>query len=189
MVSDKRQSLISEIKQYQSEFEAEETFKTRILQLLQTYPNCFERSLLLGHVTASAWVLNHSKNAVLLLHHAKLNKWLQPGGHADGNEDVRQVALKEAEEETGISGFEMGVNQIFDIDIHTIPKRKSVPEHEHFDIRFMLIAPKGAVPSINHESNAMEWVPIDELEKRVQNEPSLFRMYLKTNRIFVDSAI
>lgn len=179
MVSELRQQLISGIENYKTGYETELGFVPRFLHLLKTYPNCFERSLLLGHITASAWILNHEKGAVLLLHHAKLNKWLQPGGHADGDEDVRAVALKEAEEETGITGFEMANDQIYDLDIHTIPERKGVPEHEHFDVRFMLIAPKGAKVEINHESNAMEWVPLQQIEERVAHEPSLLRMYAK----------
>lgn len=181
MVSKLRELLISEIQNYQSEFTEEQSFKLRFLDLLQ-HEDCFSRSMLTGHITASAWILNHEQNAVLLLHHAKLNKWLQPGGHADGDENVRHVAMKEAEEETGIEGFKFLENQFFDLDIHLIPARKEVQAHEHFDIRFMLIAPANAKPIANHESNSIEWVAFEELPTRIGQEESLLRMYAKTKK-------
>ena len=76
-----------------------------MLELL-TYKNCFERSLLHGHFTASVWVINESKDKALFTHHAKLNCWLQLGGHADGNEDLRIVAMQECQEESGLSDFQ-----------------------------------------------------------------------------------
>lgn len=181
MASELRQKLISEIKTYHSDFAAEEAYKMRFLDLLK-HEHCFDRSLFSGHITASAWIINHECTAVMLLHHAKLNKWLQPGGHADGEEDVRKVALKEAEEETGIKGFEFIQPEIFDLDIHTIPERKEVAEHEHFDIRFLLKAPKGAEPLANHESNSVEWVPLQKLPSMIANEGSLIRMYAKSEK-------
>ena len=181
MASELRQKLISEIKTYQSDFLEEEAYKLRFLDLLE-HENCFNRSLLTGHITASAWILNHESTAVILLHHAKLNKWLQTGGHADGDEDVRKVALKEAEEETGIKGFEFLLSKIFDLDIHTIPERKGVAEHEHFDIRFLLKAPANTKPIANHESNQIEWIPFEKLPSMIIQEGSLLRMYAKTKK-------
>ncbi|WP_339607228.1 NUDIX hydrolase [uncultured Roseivirga sp.] len=177
-----REKLLTEIKEYQSEYKEEQAFKPRFESLLSNYENCFERSLLMGHITASAWILNHKRDSILLLHHAKLNKWLQPGGHADGDENVRAVALKEAEEETGISDFVFASNQIFDLDIHTIPERKGVPEHEHYDVRFLLVAPERAVPQLNHESNDLKWIHFSNLKEKISHEPSLVRMYAKTKQ-------
>ena len=186
MGSNHRERLIQEIFNFQSEYSEEQAFKPKFESLLSNYQNCFERGLLLGHITASSWILNYEQNAVLLLHHTKLNKWLQPGGHADGDDDVRSVALKEAEEETGISGFIFSSNEIFDLDIHTIPERKGVPEHEHYDIRFLLISPEGAIPQRNHESNNLKWIPIEQLYQYVNHEASLLRMYNKTGKILAE---
>ena len=186
MDSNKREELIQEIVNYQSEYSEEQAFKLRFESLLRNYQNCFERSLLTGHITASAWIVNHDYSAVLLLHHAKLNKWLQPGGHADGDTDVRAVALKEAEEETGITGFNLVSNHIFDLDIHVIPERKGIPKHEHFDVRFLLVAPKDAIPQQNHESNDLKWISIAKLHQYISHEASLLRMYDKTKKILAE---
>ena len=181
MASDLRQKLITEIQLYQSDFLEEEAYKLRFLDLLN-HQDCFHRSLLTRHITASAWIINQESNAVILLHHAKLNKWLQPGGHADGDEDVRNVALKEAEEETGIKGFEFIQSKIFDLDIHTIPKRNEIAEHEHFDIRFLFKAPANAKPISNHESNQIDWISFVKLPQMINHESSLLRTYSKTQK-------
>ena len=122
----KRQQLKEELLAFESEFSAELAFRGRMIKLL-SYTNCFERSLLHGHFTASAWVVDKDFKFALLTHHAKLERWLQLGGHADGIEDLRVVAQKELEEESGLSGSRFYSNEIFDIDIHTIPERKGVP--------------------------------------------------------------
>jgi 8-oxo-dGTP pyrophosphatase MutT (NUDIX family) len=181
MVSKLREQLLLELLNYQSDFPEELVFRDRLLDLLQK-EDCFSRSLLTGHITASAWVLDDKRSSIILLHHAKLNRWLQPGGHADGEEDVRQVAIKEATEETGISGLKFLKNEIFDLDIHTIPERKGVPEHGHYDIRFLFIAPKGAEPAVNHESNQIEWVTFENLKANVSVESSLLRMLDKSKK-------
>jgi 8-oxo-dGTP pyrophosphatase MutT (NUDIX family) len=181
MAFELRQKLISEIQIYQSDFSEEEAYKMRFLDLLKL-EDCFHRSLLTGHITASSWIVNEECTAVILLHHAKLNKWLQPGGHADGDEDVRNVALKEAEEETGIEGFEFIQSKIFDLDIHTIPERKGIAEHEHFDIRFLLKAPEHAKLIANHESNQIDWISFVKLPAMISLESSLLRMNAKTQK-------
>lgn len=153
----------------------ETSFVSQFEELLR-YPNCYERSLLSGHLTASCWVLNHDHSQVLMLHHAKLNKWLQPGGHADGDENLLRVAQKELDEETGLTDYSLVSEEIFDIDIHDIPERKGVPAHKHYDIRFVFRASRSSSITKNHESNALEWVELSE----VPNEPSLQRMVAKT---------
>ena len=129
-----RQNLIKRISFYTTPFPEEEKFISLFLELLKS-DRCFHRDFLPGHVTGSAWIVNKDRTKVLLVHHAKLNRWLQPGGHADGEEDVLNVAHREAEEETGVKKFTVLQNSIFDLDIHTIPARKDFPKHQHYDIR------------------------------------------------------
>lgn len=174
-----REWLRSEVEKYQTDYLEEEKYKGRFLDLL-FFDNCFERSLLSGHITASAWVLTSDHKQVALLHHKKLDRWLQPGGHADGDENVQRVALKELEEETGITDVTQIGDSFFDIDIHRIPKRKEVPEHEHFDIRFAFEANKPEQLRKNEESNEVAWIAIDGLEKFVGNDASVLRMKEKT---------
>src|SRR5687768_14738782 len=96
-----RQSLIASLTDYQTLYSEESAFREQFLELLQ-HPRCFHRDHLPGHITGSAWIIDDTGKFVLLTHHAKLNRWLQPGGHADGDENVVRVALRETEEETGL---------------------------------------------------------------------------------------
>ena len=172
-------SLNSLLHNYHSQFPEEQAFKARFYALLDE-PYCFERKNLKGHFTASCWVTDPVKKQVLLLRHAKLNRWLQPGGHADGNTDLLMVAMKELQEETGISNPLKVSPEIFDLDIHAIPQRKTVPEHEHFDVRFHFIADSGISLKINEESTALQWVPLDKVAQITNYERSFERMVYKT---------
>ena len=174
-----RNELISQLSSYSSIFQYERALIPRFLSLLK-YPNCFERSLLFGHVTASAWITDAARTKVLLLHHAKLDRWLQPGGHADGEENVSKVAIKEMTEETGLKNFHFAHPSFFDLDINIIPQRKEVHEHEHYDFRFHFIAVDPSEIVKNNESLELKWVTLDNVSKLVGNEQSIMRMLEKT---------
>jgi len=174
-----RQRLIEQLNSYSTVYSEEALAVPRFLSLL-TYPNCFDRSLLFGHVTASAWITDESREKVLLMHHAKLNRWLQPGGHADGLEDVIAVATKEMTEETGIVNYQLAKKDIFDLDIHTIPQRKDVPEHKHYDFRYHFIAVNPSEIVKNNESLELRWVKLEDIPQLVENEQSILRMLEKT---------
>ncbi|MEL6560039.1 MAG: NUDIX hydrolase [Bacteroidota bacterium] len=178
----KHLSLTTLIHHYQTEFEEEVNFIDRFKALLQE-DYCFERKNLKAHFTGSCWVTNSQLDKVLLLHHAKLDRWLQPGGHADGDQNLLSVAMKELSEETGISTFENNPDSLFDIDIHTIPERKNVPEHEHFDARFHFIVDEGLNLEINSESNALKWISINDVIEMTNYEKSFERMVRKTKEL------
>lgn len=144
-----------------------------------------------GHLTGSAFIVDGSPafDRILLVHHTKLDRWLQPGGHGeDGETDPFDVALREAREETGISSLDPrnplprsrdpepgargpGFRALgsgswvrpfpFDLDVHVIPARKSEPEHRHLDIRYLFVAPPDAVPVAGEESGEIRWFPLD----------------------------
>lgn len=154
-------------------------FVTQFLELLQA-PRSFHRDHLPGHITASAWIVDESKTHALLVHHAKLNKWLQPGGHADGDENVVNVATREVNEETGLTNLTLLVPEIFDLDIHPIPARKDFPEHLHYDIRFAFIASQQEQLKISDESHDLKWVRLTKVPDLTQNNPSILRMVRKT---------
>jgi len=143
-----------------------------------TEKECFSRELAIGHITGSAWVVNADGSEVLLTHHRKLDRWLQLGGHADGDPDILSVAMKEAEEESGLVGFTHLGPGIFDIDIHPIPARKHDPEHLHYDVRYVLRANGSLDYTVSDESHDLSWVKLDDVET-LTTEPSMMRMVAK----------
>ena len=160
--------------------EKETIYQTQMLELLSEGKIAFERKREAGHFTSSAWVLDPSSKTVLLILHSKIGKWLQPGGHADGNQDLLEVAKKELMEETGVNAVELLKTTIFDLDIHTIPAHKGIPEHLHYDLRFIFRGNSQASLEINHESKDIQWVPLDEIPKLVGNDDSICRMVEKS---------
>ena len=146
------------------------------------HPDCFERSCEPGHVTASSWIVSHDRRNFLLTHHRKLGRWLQLGGHADGDSDVLQVALREAREESGMQQFECVAAAdglpLLDLDVHPIPARPGEPAHLHFDVRFLLLAKPDQPLRISHESTDLQWFPQDRLAE-LAGEESLARLARK----------
>lgn len=162
------------ILQYITLYPSEETTAARYLALLD-HPDAFQRTHLPGHITGSAFIVSGDFRQTLLVHHAKLNRWLQPGGHADGDTNVIGVALREAEEETGITRLELLSPTIYDLDIHPIPARKDFPAHDHYDIRYLIKASTLDIITVSEESHDVRWVDLAELE-RYNTEPSLLRL-------------
>ncbi len=148
-----RKNLLSLLANYRKQHSSEAFAIDQYIAFVQTNANCFERSLLSGHVTGSAWLVNLDRKQVLLTHHKKLNCWLQLGGHADGDSDILAVALREAEEESGLVDIELASRGIFDIDIHVIPAGKNEPEHLHYDLRFAFRATGNQEYVLSEESN------------------------------------
>ena len=171
--------LLQFLQQYKPTSAKEERDKIRMIELLAK-PDCFHRTCLPGHFTASAWIQNMTGSKALMTHHRKLGRWLQLGGHADGTPDLHSVALREAEEESGLSGFEFASDHIFDIDIHAIPPRKNEPEHLHFDVRFLLKIDE-LPPIISKESLNLRWVPVQEIESLTTSE-SVLRLVRKSTK-------
>lgn len=182
-----RQNLIETLKVYKAYTEEERAYQVRMLNLLTQESGCFHRSLLHGHITGSAWIINPIGNQVLLLHHRKLDKWLQPGGHADGEENILMVAEREAREETGLNSIRIMQTGFFDLDIHTIPARKEEPEHFHYDIRFLFSASTEEPLQQNRESKGLAWVPLEEVPERTCKNSSISRMVDKTRELLAAS--
>ncbi|MBX7143612.1 MAG: NUDIX hydrolase [Oligoflexia bacterium] len=146
---------------------------------IEKHENCFERALGVGHVTGSSWLLDLTAESVLLTHHRKLGKWVQLGGHADGDSDVAAVALREATEESGLNGIRLVSSEIFDLDIHEIPARGVEPTHLHFDVRFLMQVTNSDPYAVSAESLDLAWIPVVQLCQENVDQ-SLRRMALKT---------
>ncbi len=150
--------------------------RERFLRFVEQEPGCLCRSLApLGHVTASAWIVDAGGERVLLTHHRKLEKWIQPGGHADGDPDLPGVALREAWEETGLRDLALLERVPFDLDIHEIPGYLGEAGHLHYDVRFLLRARGSELFRVSRESLDLAWVGLDEIS-RYTRERSVLRM-------------
>lgn len=118
---------------------ARSQYRTEVLAFCAEHGDALHRSCLEGHLTGSAFVVDPDSKSVLLIHHRKLGRWLQPGGHADGQGNLALVALSEVREETGLDRLNI-LLPAFDIDVHAIPARPGEPEHLHLDLRFVVVA-------------------------------------------------
>jgi 8-oxo-dGTP pyrophosphatase MutT (NUDIX family) len=131
-----------------------------MLRFLAIHPDALDRTCPPGHLTGSAMVVDPASRRFLLMLHAKLGRWFQPGGHADGDGALPRVALREATEETGVAGLTL-VTPAIDLDVHAVPPPHG--PHLHLDVRYLAVAPPGAVPRRNHESHDLRWVAYDQL--------------------------
>ncbi|OIN57441.1 NUDIX hydrolase [Arsenicibacter rosenii] len=175
-----REPLLTLLRHYEPFDENERAMWQETLSFVEQHPDCFERSLLTGHVTGSAWIVSPDRSQAVLIHHRKLDRWFQPGGHCDGDPDVAAVAMKEAGEETGLRSIRLVSPAIFDIDVHPIPAKGAVPAHLHYDIRFLLEADPDEAFQDSDETNDVKWVKFGEMADFTDSE-SILRMIRKKN--------
>lgn len=173
-------SLTKDLEKYIAINAEEEKKQQQILEFVKNNPNCFSRENLDGHITSSGFLFNYDLSKVLLTHHKKLDRWLQLGGHNDGNKNCLKVALKEAREESGIKKIKPLSKHITDVDVFDIPfyAPNNVKEHLHYDIRYFLIT-KNENFVVSDESNELKWFTLNEFEKLAVNRPSLQRFLQK----------
>jgi 8-oxo-dGTP pyrophosphatase MutT (NUDIX family) len=153
-------------------------YRQQMVALLDSCPQCFRRDAFPAHFTGSAFVVSADGRRGLLHHHRKLDRWLQFGGHCDGEENVLAVAQREAYEESGIAGLAVASTHPFDLDIHEIPAFKDEPAHLHYDIRYVLIAPEKAEIRTSPESKELRWFSPEEMNTW-SLDPGLCRLIAK----------
>ena len=144
-------------------------------EFLVGHAEAFEREFAVGHFTGSAWLVSADGLRVLLTHHRKLGLWLQLGGHADGDTNLMRVALREAEEESGLDGLTVDP-EIYDLDRHRIPARGADPEHWHYDVRHVVHAGANEAFVVSDESHALAWRAIAEVARDETADASVRRM-------------
>lgn len=174
-----RNRLSSAFARYRARHPDEVAIVEQFDAFLVSAPDVFERRHAIGHFTGSAWVVSADGRRVLLTHHRKLNLWLQPGGHADGDADLSRVALREAEEETGVPALRLEDGEIFDLDRHRIPARKSDPEHWHYDARYVVRCGNDERFVVSEESHALAWREVEDVADDASADASVRRMAKK----------
>ena len=195
-----RQELLSTLDAYAASWESQENgcpraegsegMVQKFTLFVASNPNCFQRSNHEGHMTGSAMVINTSLTKVLLTHHKKLGMWLQLGGHADGHHKMQDVAMTEANEESGLTnlshlnyerdifGAATPTPLPFDLDCHLIPKNSKDQEHFHYDVRYLITAASEQLPIVSDESHDVRWFTLDDA-REVTNERSMHRQFDK----------
>ncbi len=172
-----RQLLIAELEQFAQRYPSDQDRAGRFIDFVNAHPDCAARELAVGHLTGAAWLVDPGGARVLLTHHRKLQRWLQLGGHADGDLDLAAVALKEAQEESGLPDLQL-LQPLLDIDDHPIPANARDPAHVHYDLRYVVIARGSLQPTISDESLDLRWWPVSDLTESTW-EPSLRRMAVR----------
>lgn len=159
-----RDNLLVKLDTYEEKHPEDRDIVNSFRDFMQSHSDCFYREQQKGHITGSCLLLSPDKEKLLLTHHKKLNMWIQLGGHSDGNPDSLDVALREAEEESGITKVSPISEEIFSIDVHEIPGRKNEPKHLHFDVTYLLLA-ESENYQVSDESHDLKWLRVDELVK------------------------
>lgn len=173
-----QQQVLALLAGYRTHNPRDEQVRREFSAFAAAHGDCCERTLSVGHFTGSAWLVSADGARVLLTHHRKLGRWLQLGGHADGDGDLARVALREAEEESGLSGVSL-LPGIFDLDRHMIPARGAEAAHWHYDVRFAMRALGGERFEVGEESHDLAWRAISEIVTDNEADESLRRMARK----------
>ncbi|MFH8495318.1 NUDIX hydrolase [Streptomyces coeruleorubidus] len=142
------------------EYEDQTELRQAYLDHLAEHPDGLWKACHAGHVTASALVIDPEAGRVLLTLHRKLRMWLQMGGHCEpGDSSLAAAALREATEESGVSGLSLLPGGPVRLDRHPIPP----PCHWHFDVQYAVLAPPGAAHTVSDESLDVRWFGYDEV--------------------------
>jgi len=173
-----QQQWLAELARYVARFPDEADCAALFHDFVTRHADAAQRELAHGHLTGSAWLVNADGTHVLLTHHRKLNRWLQLGGHADGDADLARVALREAEEESGLGDLVVEPAS-FDLDRHLIPAHGSEPAHWHYDTRFVVHAMGSEAFAVSDESHALAWRKIAEVARDEGIDESVRRMARK----------
>ena len=177
-------SLYEEIKKYQPFNEQEERDKEVMLQFIQNNPDCLERSNRIAHFSASAWAVNKDRTKTLMIYHNIYNSWSWTGGHADGEEDLCAVALRELEEETGVTGAKLINKDIFSLETIVVngheKRGKYVPSHLHMNVTYLVEVDEDETLVVNEEENqAVKWWTLEEALEACTEPWMIERIYKK----------
>ena len=181
-----RAELTEAIRAFRPENEQEEADKKGILAFLAANENAFTRDNTIAHMTASAWVVNHDRTKVLMVYHRIYDSWSWTGGHADGEENLLAVALREVTEETGVSSVTPVSDDIFSLEILTVDGHEKhgsyVPSHLHMNVTYLLEADEEEPLTVCEDENkGVAWFGLDEALSASSEPWFVQRIYRKLN--------
>jgi 8-oxo-dGTP pyrophosphatase MutT (NUDIX family) len=170
-----KKSILDLLQSYQTSFSEEIEFQKQMIEFLEQNDDFALRSNLTGQLTGSAWVVNKEHTKALLIHHKKLNKWLQIGGHIEATDQtIEETIFREVKEESGLKTLKLLSSSIYDLDIHAIPQKKEVAEHLHFDIRLIIEADENEplIPQ-NEEVLDIKWYDLHQVQNLTESTTSI----------------
>ncbi len=167
-------ALLDELRRYRAADALEWRHHRAIVELLTHTADPFSRTTFApGHITASCFIIDPESKRLLLHHHRRLDRWLQMGGHVEGDEAPLQTAFREGAEESGLKDLELVVPDVLDVDVHFIPAGKGEPDHSHFDVRYLArTAEPTAITIDRSESHDLAWVELDRAVPLMNEEAS-----------------
>lgn len=175
-----------EIKHYSPYNCEEEKDKQIILKYIDDFEDVLTRNNEIGHMTSSSWIVNKDKTKVLMVYHNIYDSWSWTGGHADGDNNLLQVSLKEAKEETGLTNVKPLCEDIFSLEVIGVnghmKKGNYVSSHIHLNVTYLLCADEHDITHIKEDENSgVKWFTLEEAVK-VSNEPYMKKIYTKLNK-------
>ena len=179
------EALETALRNYKAWNEQEERDRDVMLRILDTMPDCFDRSNETAHFSASSWIINGDGTKVLMAYHNLYQAWAWTGGHADGEGDLLAVALREAQEESGVHAWPV-TEDIYSVEILTVDghekRGRYVPSHLHLNVTYLLQADeKEAIRSKADENAAVRWFTLNDAIKNCTEEWMVRRVYGKLN--------
>lgn len=175
---------MQEIRQYNPYNEQEEKDKALILTCMDAYDNLLTRENPVAHFSSSGFIVNKTRDKVLMIHHNIYNAWSWTGGHTDGETDFLGVAIREAKEETGVQEVKVLSEGILSLDVLPVPahikKGVYVSAHLHLSIAYLVEVDEEELLRVKPDENSgVKWIAIEELDKYVDNEPDMLILYKK----------
>lgn len=174
---------IDEIRNYTPFNEQEKQDKKVALDYVATFPNILTRENDFAHMTASSWIVNKDRTKVLMIYHNIYKSWAWTGGHADGEDNLCDVAIREAMEETGIRSVKIIQDSIFSLELLCVnghvKKGKYVSSHIHINVTYLLEADEAETLTIKEDENSgVRWVPLEDAVQ-ISNEENMKVIYSK----------
>lgn len=179
-------NLKEQIENYKPYNEQEEKDKETMLKYINTFDDVLTRNNEFGHFTASSWAVNKQRTKVLMIYHNIYKSWAWTGGHADGEENLLNVAIRELKEETGVKNVKVLNNNIFSLEIICVDghvkREKYVSSHVHLNVTYLLEVDEEETLKIKEDENSgVKWVNIEDVEKVTDEKWVRENIYRKEN--------